>query len=122
MCLRLLLEGNSIRSIQRITGLHQETILNSLILAGERCERLMNERIKGVAVKDVEADEICSVLPWQQSTVQHAGVTDSQVGDAYTFVAIERNSKLVLAWHLSKSTLRTGKVSKSIRHQKWWTQ
>ena len=47
MCLKLLLEGMSIRSIQRITGVHQETILNLLVLAGERCEKLMTERIKG---------------------------------------------------------------------------
>src|SRR5258706_16431522 len=58
MCLKLMLEGMSIRSIQRITGIHQETILNLLVIAGEKCERLMNEKIKAVPVKDVEADEI----------------------------------------------------------------
>ena len=58
MCLRLLLEGMSIRSIQRVTGLHQETILNLLVFAGDRCRELMNKRIKNVPVKDVEADEI----------------------------------------------------------------
>src|SRR5712672_2940086 len=54
MCLKLMLEGMSIRSIQRITGLHQETILNLLVLAGNRCEKLMAKRIKGVPVKEVE--------------------------------------------------------------------
>ena len=43
MVLSLMLEGMSIRSIQRITGVHQETILNLLVIAGEKCERLMNE-------------------------------------------------------------------------------
>jgi transposase-like protein len=62
MCLRLLLEGMSIRSIQRITGLHQETILDLMVLAGDRCRELMNNRIKGVAVKDVEADEVLGIL------------------------------------------------------------
>src|SRR5712692_10162293 len=58
LCLNLLVEGNSVRSTERITGVHRDTILDLLLKAGERCERLMNERIQGVAVKDVEADEI----------------------------------------------------------------
>ena len=36
MCLKLMVEGMSLRSIQRITGVHQETLLNLLILAGEK--------------------------------------------------------------------------------------
>jgi hypothetical protein len=56
--LELLLEGMSMRSIERITGLHQRTIINLMLLAGERCEKLMRERIQGIAVKDVEADDL----------------------------------------------------------------
>lgn len=100
MCLQLLLEGMSIRSIQRITGLHQETILNLLVLAGDKCRQLMKERIKGVAVKDVEADEMWGFVSMKKMTKLHKEVTTPQVGDAYTFVGIERNTKLVLAWHL----------------------
>jgi hypothetical protein len=29
-----------------------------LVIAGEKCERIMNAKIKGIAVKDVEADEV----------------------------------------------------------------
>jgi transposase-like protein/IS1 family transposase len=100
MCLQLLLEGMSIRSIQRVTGLHQETILNLLVFAGDRCRELMKNRIKGVAVKDVEADEMWGFVGMKKMTRLHKEVTDPLVGDAYTFVGIERNTKLVLAWHL----------------------
>jgi transposase-like protein/IS1 family transposase len=100
MCLQLLLEGMSIRSIQRVTGLHQETILNLLVLAGDRCRQLMNDKIKGVAVKDVEADEIWGFCKMKKMTKLYKEVTDPKVGDCYTFVGIERNTKLVLAWHL----------------------
>src|SRR5437016_11962931 len=58
LSLQLLLEGNSLRSIERITGVEMHTLLSLLRLACERCESVMNQRIKGVAVKDVEADEI----------------------------------------------------------------
>ncbi|HEV7681219.1 MAG TPA: IS1 family transposase [Pyrinomonadaceae bacterium] len=100
MCLQLLLEGMSIRSIQRITGLHQETILNLLVLAGDKCRQLMKDRIKGVAVQDVEADEIWAFVGMKKMTKLYKEVSDPKVGDAYTFVGIERNTKLVLAWHL----------------------
>src|SRR5260370_10766118 len=69
LCLQLLLEGNSIRSTTRITGLHQVTILNLLVLAGEKGERLMYDRIKGVAVKDAEAAENSALLGMKKINV-----------------------------------------------------
>lgn len=98
--LKLMLEGMSIRSIQRITGAHQETILDLLVMAGEKCERIMNAKVKDIPVRDVEADEIWGFCQMKRNTKLHKGISDAQVGDAFTFVGIERNTKLVLAWHL----------------------
>ena len=99
-CLHMLLEGCSLRSVWRLTGVHKQTIMDMLVIAGERCEDLMHEKIKGVAVKDVEADEIWGFVGMKKMTRLAKGITDPQVGDAYTFVGMERNTKLVLAWHL----------------------
>jgi transposase-like protein/IS1 family transposase len=104
-CLKLMLEGMSIRSIQRITGLHQETILALLVVAGEKCERIMNDRIKGIAVKDVEADELWGFVQFKNRHKMQHGISDPTVGDAYTFVGIERNTKLILAWHLGERSI-----------------
>lgn len=100
LCLTLLIEGNSLRSIERITGVEMHTLLALLVLAGDRCRKLTHDRIKGVAVKDVEADEIWAFVGMKKMTKLYKEVTDPKVGDAYTFVGIERNTKLVLAWHL----------------------
>jgi transposase-like protein/IS1 family transposase len=100
LVLRLLLEGNSIRSIERITGIEKKTITSVLLHAGEHCHELMRQKIKGVAVRDVEADEIWGFVGMKKITRLRKGVTDPLVGDAYTFVGMERNTKLVLAWHL----------------------
>jgi transposase-like protein/IS1 family transposase len=100
LCLTLLLEGNSIRSIERITGVTKQTLLNLLVLAGERCDEVMKKRIKNVPVRDVEADEMWAFVGMKKMTKLHKEVIDPKVGDAYTFVGIERNTKLVLAWHL----------------------
>ena len=102
MILRLLLEGNSIRSIERITGCEKKTITRVLLHAGEHCEELMSRKIKGVAVKDIEADEIWGFVKFKNRHKLHKEITDPHVGDAYTWVGIERNTKLILAWHLGQ--------------------
>jgi transposase-like protein/IS1 family transposase len=110
MVLRLLLEGNSIRSIERIMGVEKKTITSVLLLAGEHCEELMRRKIKGVAVKDVEADEIWGFVGCKNRHKMHKGITDPHLGDAYTFVGIERNTKLVLAWHLGERGMEDTEV------------
>jgi transposase-like protein len=67
MALQLLLEGNSIRSAERVTGIDQKTIMKLLVLAGEKCEKIMGRYIRNVAVKDVECDEVWSFLGKKKS-------------------------------------------------------
>ena len=102
--LQLLLEGMSIRSAERVTGVHRDTILRLLILAGERCHRLMDERIKGVSVEDVQVDEIWGFVQKKEGHKWEHEQANERIGDAYCFVAMERNSKLVLSYHLGKRT------------------
>jgi len=103
-CLRLLVEGNSIRSIERFTGVHRDTILSLLEIAGERCDKLMEDRIKGLSVKDVQCDEVWGFIGMKERTKARKGVDDDSLGDAWTFTAIERYSKLILAYHLGRRT------------------
>lgn len=104
MVLRLLVEGNSIRSTERITGVNRNTILDLLVLVGEKCERLLNDKIRGLSVSDVQADEMWGYVGMKERTKKRQLRTETDLGDAYTFVAIERNTKLVLAWHLGRRT------------------
>src|SRR6266852_5117687 len=55
---RLLLEGNSLSSTERITDLDRNTITKLLVLAGEKCEKIMGRLVVNVPVRDVECDEI----------------------------------------------------------------
>ena len=108
LCLQLLLEGNSLRAVERITGVHKNTLMALVCLAGERCERLMASRIRNVPVKDVEADEIWGFVKMKRNTRLAKQIEDPFVGDAFTFVGIERNTKLILAWHLGdRDTVNT---------------
>lgn len=102
--LRLLLEGMSVRSVERVTGTHRDTILNLLLLAGERCQRLMLERIKGIPVQDVQVDEIWGYVYKKEGHKWNHELNDQTIGDAYCFVAIERNTKLILTHYVGKRT------------------
>jgi IS1 family transposase len=75
-----------------------------LVQAGERCERFLEDRIQNVSVKDVQADEIWAFVRMKEKRKVRKEIEDDRIGDAYTFVAIERHTKLVLAWHLGRRT------------------
>jgi IS1 family transposase/transposase-like protein len=101
--IRLFVEGCSVRSIERITGTHRDTILNVLVLAAERCETLSENKIRSLPVRDVQCDEIWGYVGCKEKRNKTG---DPLRGDAFCFVAVERNTKLVLTWHLGRRTGR----------------
>jgi len=97
-----LVEGCSIRSAERITGVEKRTILSLLEVVGKKCEALMNDKIRGLEVKNVQCDEIWGFVGMKEKTKNSKGEDDVRIGDAYCFVALERTNKLILAWHLGR--------------------
>jgi len=108
LVLKLLLEGNSVSSVVRLTDIHQKTILKLLVLAGERCEKVMGRYVRNVKVRDVEMDEVWSFIGKKEKRVRPED--DQNLGDCYTFVAIERNTKLVLNIAMGKRDKATTDV------------
>jgi transposase-like protein len=104
LCISLLSEGSSIRSTERISGVHRDTICRLLRLAGAKCETLLSRLVRNVPVKDVQADELWCFVAMKEKTKVLKAITDSEIGDAYTFLAIERDSKLLLASHVGRRT------------------
>jgi transposase-like protein/IS1 family transposase len=105
LCIKLLVEGNSIRSTERIANVHRDTIIRLLETVGERCLMLQETLVKNVKVADVQADEIWSFIGMKQKTANNNSLGDDEkIGSAYTFTAIESDSKLIVAWHLGKRT------------------
>jgi transposase-like protein/IS1 family transposase len=102
MVLQLLLEGNSIRSTERITSMDRNTIMSLLVKAGERCEKLMEEKLQGLDVRDVEVDEIWGYVFKKEARRTAYEQDFAEIGDAYCFVGMERNTKLILAHFLGK--------------------
>jgi hypothetical protein len=54
--------------VERITQVHHTTILKLLVQAGEKCERIMAEKIRNVEVRDVECDELWAFIGKKQKS------------------------------------------------------
>jgi transposase-like protein/IS1 family transposase len=107
LILRCLVEGNSIRSTARLCDVEKRTVLNILTLAGESCERIMGRLVVNVPVKDVQVDEIWGYVYKKEAHKLPDEAHDDGIGDAYCFVAIERNTKLVLNFALGRRSQAT---------------
>jgi transposase-like protein/IS1 family transposase len=104
LALTLIVEGNSIRSASRITGLHKCTITKLVVDAGQRCESLLDAKIQNVPLSDVQADEIWGFVKKKEGHKNPFEGDDMYIGDAWCFIGIERHSKLVLCFELGKRT------------------
>ena len=90
------------RSTSRLCNVEKRTVLNLLMHAGDHCERLLDNRLQNVRVRDLQADEIWAYVQKKEGHKQPWEENDDSIGDAYTFIALERNSKLIVAWHLGR--------------------
>lgn len=95
-----LCEGNSIRAVERMTGVAKSTILRLAVAVGEGCVRLHNNLVRGVVAPEIECDEQWSFVQKKQSRVTDAD--GAERGDAWTFVGFDRRSKLVIAFAVGK--------------------
>jgi IS1 family transposase len=101
-----LVEGNSIRSTERLVGVHRDTIMRLLIEVGEGCDRLMSARMHGLECERVQVDEIWAFVGKKQKQLVE-GDDHSRVGDQWTFVALDADTKLVPTYRVGKRDLPT---------------
>ena len=100
-CLKMLLEGMSIRATARLTNTDKNAIIGLVTTLGPRCQRFLKSRIKGIEVQEVECDETWGFIGMKEKTRQRLK-HGHEFGDCYTYIAMERNTKLVLTWSLGK--------------------
>ena len=96
-----LVEGNSIRSTERMTGIHRDTIMRLLVEVGAGCAVLMDEKMRELPCRRVQVDEIWAYVGKKQRQVK-ADDDKTRVGDQWTFVAIDAETKLVPSYLVGK--------------------
>lgn len=103
MILNLLVEGNSIRGIERITGVHRDTIMRLMLRIGDNCQKFMKNKFQNLNCNYVECDEIWTYVQKKQARLKPKE-KNGDMGDQYVFVALDRDTKIVPVFMVAKRT------------------
>src|SRR5260221_3704494 len=96
-----LAEGNSIRSIERMTGIHRDTIMRLGVRIGQGCARLLDGKMRGLDCQRLELDEVWGYIGKKMRHVREDD--DPTLGDVWTFCAIDSETKLVPSYHVASN-------------------
>lgn len=94
---RCLVEGNSIRSTVRITGVAKNTIVKLLNDLGCACAAYHNKAVRNLKVRRLQCDEIWSFVG---AKAKNASIEKKQEGwgDVWTWTAIDADTKLCVSY------------------------
>jgi len=106
----LLVEGSSIRSIERLTGCHRDTIMRLAVKVGNKCRDLLDKKLRGLKLRHVQCDEIWTFVGCKQDRLKNALVVTPEMGDQYLYVAFDQDTKLIATYALGK---RSAEVTKA---------
>src|SRR5439155_7088556 len=98
--LHLLVEGNRLRAASRLADVSFNTVLRLFADAGRACADYQDRTLRNLACKRLQLDEIWSFVYAKAKNVPTAKKPPAGAGDAWTWVAIDAQSKLVVSWHI----------------------
>ncbi len=98
-----LVEGTSIRSIERMTGIHRDTIMRLMVRVGQNCENILDTYMRKLKCKTLQVDEIWCFVGKKQRHLTRAD-NKEELGDHWVFVALDADSKLIPSYIVGKRT------------------
>lgn len=98
--IQALVEGNSVRATCRMTGTAKGTVLRLLAEIGAACSAFHDRTVRGIKAKRVQCDEIWSFTYAKQRNVRPEMQGRSGIGDTWTWVGLDSDSKLAIAWRV----------------------
>jgi IS1 family transposase len=96
-----LCEGSSIRSVERITGIHRDTIMRLGVRVGNACQKILDQKMRGLNCSRIEVDELWGFIAKKKA---HASQIDRRagLGDVWTFLSIDPETKLMPSFLVGK--------------------
>lgn len=108
--IRCLVEGNSIRSTVRITGVAKNTVVKLLKDVGKACSEYQDKALRNLSCKRLKCDEIWSFCYAKEKNVPAKLKGQFGYGDVWTWTAIDADTKLVPSWLIGDRSAKTGYV------------
>lgn len=100
-----LVEGNSVRSTVRMTGVCKKAVLKLLVDLGMACAKYQDEKLRGLRCNRVQCDEIWSFCYAKEKNVPEELKGRFGFGDVWTWVAIDADTKLIPSWLIGERDL-----------------
>lgn len=98
LILSLLTEGNSLRTISRVSGVARNTISKLLLEAGEKARQILDSELMNLQCRFVQVDEIWTFVGKKQKECSEEEKKAGELGDQYVYLALDSETKLV-AWY-----------------------
>lgn len=93
-----LVEGNSIRSTSRMTGVARNTVTKLLLDLAPVCAAYADEHLRELPCKRLQVDEVWAFCYSKQKNVPERFKGTFGYGDVWTFCAIDADTKLIPSW------------------------
>ncbi len=106
--LAVLCEGMGVRPAVRATGVSKNAIQRLIRSVGPACQRLHDERVRGLSCRRVECDEAWAFVYAKRGNVPPSLRGNHDVGDVWLWAAIEADTKAVLAWYIGRRDRHAG--------------
>jgi IS1 family transposase len=105
--LRLLSEGNSIRSTCRLTGIHKSTITRLVVRFGNQCRAYLDHKLVNLPLDHIQLDEIWTFCRMKEGQAKKRRLDSARIGDQYLFTALDTETKLLVTFAVGKRTWDT---------------
>jgi IS1 family transposase len=100
-----LAEGSGIRQIERMTGVHRDTIMRLGVRVGKGCQSLLDAKMRNLTCGHLQMDELWGFIGKKEKHVR--STDDPTKGDVWTYCAIDSDTKLVPSFKVGKRTHET---------------
>lgn len=99
-----LVEGCSIRSVERMYDVHRDTVIRLMTRTGQHCMTLLDDLIRDVPAATIQCDEVWTFVGKKNKRLNGYGGAD--LGSQYVFVAMDTDTKLVPCFRVGKRVWR----------------
>jgi IS1 family transposase len=105
-----LIEGCSIRSTVRMTGVAKKTVMRLLVEVGEVCADYQDRVFRNLSSKRLQLDEMWSwIYCKDKNRTEEIARKNPDAGDVWLWVCVDADTKLVPSWRLGQRDLATAK-------------
>lgn len=106
--IKLLVEGNSLRSTSRICDCSINTVTKLLVDVGQACQSFHDEVMYNIKSRRIQCDEIWSFVYAKDKNAPSDMKEDGKAGDIWTWTAIDADTKLIVSWYVGDRTADSG--------------